>query len=287
MHDDDGRAFRPHLSGAELLRAQERFLTALLRCPSLCANTSRSNITRRHFPSSLRFIFDLATTAPGKIRDVVTSGANPTAARLYHLPVHLNPGVVLSLGRQIVESVRRAEIERRAAEPADEGAAVPVEVPLIVPMAPTRHAPAEVPAPEAPAPDIPAPDICKSGEIGLDFKTVADSMSLSHERMESRASDARESAPPIIATRSCVGKDTVATFLLTVLADGPLPAREIEGMAAREGLLAAGKAIGDAKPFRSARQALGIKPFQQPGRKGAGWIWSLPCQPPSATPEGG
>jgi hypothetical protein len=100
-------------------------------------------------------------------------------------------------------------------------------------------------------------------------------------------------------------QDTVATFLLSALADGPLPAREIEGMAAREGLLAAGKAIGDAKhldwrgfwsqmfrndiapAFRSARQALGIKPFQQPGRKGAGWIWSLPCQPPSATPEGG
>jgi hypothetical protein len=107
------------------------------------------------------------------------------------------PWVVLSLGRQIVESVRRAEIERRAAEPADEGAAVPVEVPLIVPMAPTRHAPAEVPAPEAPAPDIPAPDICKSGEIGLDFKTEADSMSLSHERMESPASDAWRAPRPL------------------------------------------------------------------------------------------
>jgi hypothetical protein len=37
---------------------------------------------------------------------------------------------------------------------------------------------------------------------------------------------------------------------------------------------------GDTRFFRSARQALGIKPFQQPGRKGGGWIWVLPGQAP-------
>jgi hypothetical protein len=147
--DDDGRAFRPHLAGAELLGAQERFLAALLRCPSLWGNASRSNIRCRHFPSSLRSIFDLATTAPEKIRDAVTSGDNPTVARLYHLPVHLNGGVVHSLGRQIVESIRRAETERSAAELANE---VPVEVPLAVPTAPTRNAQALAPADQAPAP---------------------------------------------------------------------------------------------------------------------------------------
>ena len=118
--DDDGRAFRPHLGGAELLGAQERFLAALLRCPSLWGNASRSNITCAHFPSSLRSIFDLATIAPETIRDAVTFGDNPTVARLYHSPVHLNGGVVLSLGRQIVESVRRAETKRSGAEPANE-----------------------------------------------------------------------------------------------------------------------------------------------------------------------
>jgi hypothetical protein len=148
--DDDGRAFRPHLAGAELLGAQERFLAALLRCPSLWGNASRSNIRCRHFPSSLRSIFDLATTAPEKIRDAVTSGDNPTVARLYHLPVHLNGGVVHSLGRQIVESIRRAETERSAAELANE---VPVEVPLAVPTAPTRNAQALAPADQAPAPE--------------------------------------------------------------------------------------------------------------------------------------
>jgi hypothetical protein len=191
---------------------------------------------------------------------------------------------VLSLGRQIVESIRRAETERSAAEPANE---VPVEVPLAVPTAPTRNAQALAPADQAPAPDTSAPDTCKSG---VDFTAMADSTSLSDERMDSRASDVQKSDPPVIATtaRSLGSKGTVTAFLLAVLADGPLRAREIERMAARDGLLAAGKAIGDAKPFRSARQALGIKPFQQSGRKGGGWIWVLPGQAPiHRKPEGG
>jgi hypothetical protein len=210
--DDDGRAFRPHLAGAELLRAQERFLAALLRCPSLWANASRSNIRCRHFPSSLRSIFDLATAAE-KIRDAVTSGDNPTVARLYHLPVHLNGGVMLSLGRQIVESVRRAETKRSVAEPANEAAPVPLEVPLAVP---TRNAPAEAlaPADQTPAPDTSAPDTCKSG---VDFTAMADSTSLSDERMDSRASDVQESDPPAIATaaRSLGSKDTVTALSVT------------------------------------------------------------------------
>src|SRR6202042_2276680 len=97
--------------------------------PSLWANASRSNITCAHFPSSLRSIFDLATIAPETIRDAVTSGDNPAVARLYHSPVHLNGGVVLSLGRQIVESVRRAETKRSSAEPANEVAPRPARSP--------------------------------------------------------------------------------------------------------------------------------------------------------------
>ena len=54
------------------------------------------------------------------------SGDNPTAARLYLLPVPLNEGIVLSLGRQIVESVRRAALERHMAEPVDDVALVSV-----------------------------------------------------------------------------------------------------------------------------------------------------------------
>ena len=221
MQQDDGRAFRPHLAGAGLLRAQERFVATLLRCPGLWANASRSNITSRHFPSSLRSLFDLATTAPQKIRDAMASGINPAIARLYHLPVQ-NGGVALSLGRQIVESIRRADkMARHAAAPAD--APVPVEIRLVVPTSSTSDTPAEA-----------------------------------------------------------LGKDRVMTFLRDLLANGALPAREIERIAAREGLLAAGRGIGDAKPFRSARRALGIKPFQQPGQKSGGWIWALPCQAPSA-----
>jgi hypothetical protein len=70
---------------------------------------------------------------------------------------------------------------------------------------------------------------------------MADSTSLSDERMDSRASDVQKSDPPVIATaaRSLGSKDTVTAFLLAVLADGPLRAREIERMATVEGLLAA------------------------------------------------
>jgi hypothetical protein len=131
-----------------------------------------------------------------------------------------------------------------------EVAPVPLEVPLAVP---TRNAPAEAlaPADQTPAPDTSAPDTCKSG---VDFTAMADSTSLSDERMDSRASDVQESDPPAIATaaRSLGSKDTVTAFLLAVLADGPLRARKIERMAAREGLLADGKGIGDAKPFLGA-----------------------------------
>jgi hypothetical protein len=46
-------------------------------------------------------------------------------------------------------------------------------------------------------------------------------------------------------------------------------------------LLSEGKPIGESKPFRAARDALGIKPYQQKGEKAGGWLWALPDQVPS------
>jgi hypothetical protein len=36
--------------------------------------------------------------------------------------------------------------------------------------------------------------------------------------------------------------------------------------------------IGKSKIFRSARAMLGVKSHQKPGRRVAGWVWSLPDQ---------
>jgi hypothetical protein len=58
-------------------------------------------------------------------------------------------------------------------------------------------------------------------------------------------------------------------------ANGPIPARELEVRARAVGLLDAGKSIGDSKPFRSARAALGVKTSQRVGVKAGGWFWEL------------
>jgi hypothetical protein len=56
-------------------------------------------------------------------------------------------------------------------------------------------------------------------------------------------------------------------------------------------MLAEGKSIGDSKPFRAAREALGIKPYQPKGQKSGGWFWALPghqmpCEVPDALQNG-
>ena len=102
MEISDSRAFRPHLRGLELDRAQEKFLATVLRSPGLWSSAARSKIGRHHFSVSLRPIFDLATGVPEKIRAVVVSGNNPQVRMLLGVPVHLHHGVVLSLARQII-----------------------------------------------------------------------------------------------------------------------------------------------------------------------------------------
>lgn len=72
-------------------------------------------------------------------------------------------------------------------------------------------------------------------------------------------------------------KDDAADFLRDVLAAGPLPAKDIERLAAEAGLLGNGKPIGQTKAFRLARKDLGIVPARTGGLGAGGqWVWALP-----------
>jgi putative DNA primase/helicase len=67
-------------------------------------------------------------------------------------------------------------------------------------------------------------------------------------------------------------KNAAIEFLRVVLANGPVPVAEVQRQAIEAGLLQKGKLFGQSKPFRLARQALGI----EPKRFGGGWILELP-----------
>jgi cell division topological specificity factor len=66
-------------------------------------------------------------------------------------------------------------------------------------------------------------------------------------------------------------------LLRDALAQGPVDAKIIERRAVEAGLLE-NTPIGKSKIFRSARALLGVKSHQKPGRRAAGWVWSLPDQ---------
>jgi putative DNA primase/helicase len=71
--------------------------------------------------------------------------------------------------------------------------------------------------------------------------------------------------------------DDAVDFLRKSLADGPLPVKEVERQAVEAGLLGEGKPIGQSKPFRTARKALGI--ITDKGGMRKGWTWELPKMP--------
>ena len=72
-------------------------------------------------------------------------------------------------------------------------------------------------------------------------------------------------------------KNDAVHLLLDLLANGPMPVREIERHAVEASLLAEGKPIGQSKPFRQARDDLDIKPRRAGGLAGGGqWVWELP-----------
>jgi hypothetical protein len=73
---------------------------------------------------------------------------------------------------------------------------------------------------------------------------------------------------------AATAKDDAKEFLQRILASGPLPVREIEPEARDCGLLGDTAQVGQCKPLRMAREALGIK-VQKTGMQG-GWVWLLP-----------
>jgi hypothetical protein len=64
------------------------------------------------------------------------------------------------------------------------------------------------------------------------------------------------------------------TFLLKVLAGGPLTVKDIDRQALETALLPEGKSVSQSKPWRTARNKLGIKPRQKDGQ----WWWELPAE---------
>ena len=71
-------------------------------------------------------------------------------------------------------------------------------------------------------------------------------------------------------------RDDAADFLRTVLASGAVAVPDLEESARAAGYLGPEQSISQSKPFRTARQLLGIKPYQAKGVKSGGWFWALP-----------
>src|SRR6516164_7611643 len=67
----------------------------------------------------------------------------------------------------------------------------------------------------------------------------------------------------------------VAEFLRKALADEALGVSKLEAMARAAGLLGEGECITQAKPFRRAKDALGIRSVRTGFGPGGGWVWEL------------
>jgi hypothetical protein len=270
------RAFRPHLSGIDLERAQEKFLAALLRSPSLWASAARSNIGRSYFSASLRPVFDVATGSPEKVRDIVVSGNNPLFRRIFGIPVHLHHGVVLALGRQIVESLNGSPPVAHPPGPKarERSASIPEAVggASVITTSGSAEPPSAMP------------------HAGDEWTRLRDSKepTSGHVVSETTATLAagvpEVGGPAVAAERAAeqrkpidIGRPAVMVFLRDILAKGPLPAKQIERLAVDAGLLPAGVAVGDAKSFRSAKRDLQVRSFQRAGLRSGGWIWELPA----------
>jgi hypothetical protein len=64
-----------------------------------------------------------------------------------------------------------------------------------------------------------------------------------------------------------------------VLAREPMKVADVEAEARNAGLLGPEQLIGQSKPFRTARKALGIEPKRSGFGKNGEWVWALPDTP--------
>jgi hypothetical protein len=93
-----------------------------------------------------------------------------------------------------------------------------------------------------------------------------------------QSADAALSAPQQLSEGEPSAKDEAAEFLQDLLAGGEMPVKEVEREAVAASLHESGKPIGQSKPFRDARKALGVK-TRKAGFGKKGWVWVLPTPP--------
>ena len=77
--------------------------------------------------------------------------------------------------------------------------------------------------------------------------------------------------------REPTARNDAVAFLRQVLAEGPMAVNEVHRLAVKAGLLGSTTSIGDSKPFREARQVLGVASTKTGMLDG--WSWSLPVCP--------
>jgi hypothetical protein len=75
------------------------------------------------------------------------------------------------------------------------------------------------------------------------------------------------------------GSAAVLAFLKGVLGDGAVAVADLEVRALAAGLLSDRQKITDAKAFKTAKKALGIKSHRVGFGPGAVWFWALPTKP--------
>jgi hypothetical protein len=73
-------------------------------------------------------------------------------------------------------------------------------------------------------------------------------------------------------------KDDAINLLRKVLTNGPMAVADIEAEARSARVLGESQSISQSKPFRAAREALGIVPERTGFGRGGSWIWALPSK---------
>jgi hypothetical protein len=109
-------------------------------------------------------------------------------------------------------------------------------------------------------------------------ETLASAIAWESEYVASKADEVMAANAGGEDTRQSAKQDA-EEFLRSVLAAGPVSVTELEADAKAAGLLGDKQAISQSKPFRSARDTLGIKPRKSGFQADARWVWELPEAP--------
>ena len=222
--------------------------------------------------------------------------SDPQVRRIFGIPVHLHHGAVLSLARQIVESTGRSDAAEDI-KPGKDSAGFPrgsgsfASSETSEQVAETSAIASSGPAKQAPQKPVAVPKIGdqaagSSNHCNGPTTVAAEAGTVEPVSTEEPVKDA-VTAPAIGTAREpsvSSRRTAVVAFLREALAKGPVAASEVERRAVDAGLLGQAEQLGKSKVFRTARASLGVMTRQRPGRRAAGWTWSLdPRDPPSPT----